>query len=175
MLRSLLGRLRAPATPSPYRAALIVGAAALAVVAAGCASGDPTPAATSTATSPPTATAPSAPSPTPTPAAETAPPPTPTPTPTGTTTLTPDDTERLFLEITEPEDESVVTTEAVAVQGTTAADAVVSVNGAVVEVDAQGAFEAIVTLEEGPNLIEVVASDLTGAEESRDIVVVYIP
>ena len=95
--------------------------------------------------------------------------------PTPAATLTPDDAERLFLEITEPQDESVVSTEAVAVQGSTAADAVVSVNGAVVEVDAQGAFEAIVTLEEGPNLIEVVASDLTGAEESRDIVVIYFP
>ena len=173
MVKSFLGRLRAPAAPSPYRAALIVGAAALALAlaTAGCAGGDPT----ATSTSPPTATAPPVPSPTPTPAADTAPPPTPTLTPTGAATLTPDDTERLFLEIIEPEDESVVSTEAVAVQGTTAADAVVSVNGAVVEVDAQGAFEAIVTLEEGPNLIEVVASDLTGAEESRDIVVIYIP
>ena len=60
-------------------------------------------------------------------------------------------------------------------RGSTTADAVVSVNGVVVEVDAQGSFEAIVTLEEGPNLIEVVASDLTGAGESIDIVVVYIP
>ncbi len=143
-------------TSSPYRAALTVAAAAVALAAAGCAGGDPTP----TATSAPLATATMAP---------------PSPTPTPTATLTPDDTERLFLEITQPEDESVVSTEAVAVRGSTAADAVVSVNGAVVEVDAQGAFEAIVTLAEGPNLIEVVASDLTGAEESRDIVVVYIP
>ena len=98
-----------------------------------------------------------------------------TPTPTAAAALTPGEGERLFIVILEPEDESVVSTETVAVRGTTTADAVVSVNGAVVEVDAQGSFEAIVTLEEGPNLIEVVASDLTGAGESRDIVVVYIP
>ncbi len=173
MAQSLLRRLRAPAISSPYRAALIGAVAVLALAAAGCAGDDPTP------TSPPvpTATAPPAPTPTPMPSAsptataETAP----TASPTPAATLTPDDAERLFLEITEPQDESVVSTEAVVVQGTTAADAVVSVNGAVVEVDAQGAFEAIVTLEEGPNLIEVVASDLTGAEESRDIVVIYFP
>ena len=159
MTNSLLGRLRTPTTASPYRAALIVAAAALALAAVGCA-GDPTP--TPTSTPVPTATAPP-------------PSPTPTPTPTPAATLTPGEGERLFIEITEPEDESVVSTETVAVRGSTAADAVVSVNGAVVEVDAYGAFEAIVTLEEGPNLIEVVASDLTGAEESRDIVVVYIP
>ena len=158
-------------TSSSYRAALIVAATALALAAAACAGGEPAPAATSTSV--PTATALQAPSPTPTPAADTAP--APTATPITAAALTPDDTERLFLEIIEPEDESVVSTEAVAVQGSTAADAVVSVNGAVVEVDAQGAFEAIVTLEEGPNLIEIVASDLTGAEESRDIVVIYIP
>ncbi len=171
MAKSLLGRFRAPMTSSSYRAALIGAAAALALAAAACAGGEPAPAATSTSV--PTATALQAPSPTPTPAADTAP--APTATPITAAALTPDDTERLFLEIIEPEDESVVSTEAVAVQGSTAADAVVSVNGAVVEVDAQGAFEAIVTLEEGPNLIEIVASDLTGAEESRDIVVIYIP
>ena len=163
MTKSLLGRLRAPLTSSPHRAALVVAVAALALAAAGCAGGDD-PTATPTSPPAPTATA-------------TSPPPTPTstPTPTPAATLTPGEGERLFIAIIEPEDESVVGTETVAVRGTTTADAVVSVNGAVVGVDAQGSFEAIVTLEEGPNLIEVVASDLTGAEESMDIVVVYIP
>ena len=160
MTNSLHGRLRAPTTASPRRAALIVAAAVVALAAAGCSGGDPT--ATPTPTSAPTATAPP-------------PSPTPTPMPTPTAALTTGEGERLFIEIAEPADESVVSTDTVAVRGSTTADAVVSVNGAVVEVDAQGSFEAIVTLEEGPNLIEVVASDLTGAGESIDIVVVYIP
>ena len=130
-----------------------IAAAALALAAAGCSGGD------ATATPTPTSV----------------PPPTSTPTPTPTAALTPGEGERLFIEIAEPADESVVSTDTIAVRGSTTADAVVSVNGAVVEVDAQGSFEAIVTLEEGPNLIEVVASDLTGAGESIDIVVVYIP
>ena len=156
-------------TSRPYRAALIGVVAAVALAAAGCAGGDPTP--TSTAVPAPTPTA------TPVPAATAPPAPTPTPTPPpgGPATLTPEEADRLFLQITQPEDESIVSTGAVAVQGSTTVDAVVSVNGAVVEVDAQGAFEAIVALEEGPNLIEVVASDLTGAKESVDIVVVYLP
>ena len=156
-------------TSRPYRAALIGVVAAVALAAAGCAGGEPTP--TPTAAPAPTPTA------TPVPAATAPPAPTPTPTPPpgGPATLTPEEAERLFLQITQPEDESIVSTGAVAVQGSTTVDAVVSVNGAVVEVDAQGAFEAIVALEEGPNLIEVVASDLTGAQESVDIVVVYLP
>ena len=162
MTNPLIGRLRAPTNASRYRAALVVAAAALALIAAGCSGGD----ATATPTSPPLPTA-------------TAPPPTSTPTPTappaGAATLTPAEDDRFFLEIAEPADESVISTGTVAVRGSTTVDAVVSVNGAVVEVDAQGSFEAIVTLEEGPNLIEVVASDLTGAGESVDIVVVYIP
>ena len=166
MTKSFLRRLRAPATASPYRAALIVAVAVVALAAAGCSGGDPT--ATPTSPPAPTATAPP-PTPTPTPVPDAA------PTPTATAALTPGEGERLFIEIAEPADESVVSTETVAVRGSTTADAVVSVNGAVVEVDAQGSFEAIVTLEEGPNLIEVVASDLTGADESIDIVVVYIP
>ena len=147
-----------------FRALSYVAAVALAVTAVGCASADPT----ATPTAP-------APTPTSTPMPTATPVPDPTSTPTPAADLTPAGDERLFLEIGQPEDESEVTTEAVAVQGTTTPDAVVSVNGAVVEVDAEGAFEAIVTLAEGLNLIEVVASDLTGAEESVDLVVVYSP
>ena len=163
MTNSLLGRLRALTTASPYRAALIAAAITLALAAAACSGGD----ATATPRSVPPLSTATAPPP--------QPPPTPMPTPTEAAALTPGEDERLFIEIAEPADESVVSTGTVAVRGSTTADAVVSVNGVVVEVDAQGSFEAIVTLEEGPNLIEVVASDLTGAGESIDIVVVYIP
>ena len=151
-------------TSTSYRQVLIVAAAALALAAAGCSGGDAT--ATPTSAPLPTATAPP-PSPTPTRAVDTA--------PTPTAALTPGDGERFFLEIAEPGDESIVSTGTVAVRGSTTVDAVVSVNGAIVEIDAQGSFEAIVTLEEGPNLIEVVASDLAGAGESIDIVVIFIP
>ena len=97
------------------------------------------------------------------------------PTPTEAAALTPGEDERLFIEIAEPADESVVSTDTVAVRGSTTADAVVSVNGAVVEVDAQGAFEAIVALEEGPNLIEVVGTSPDGRVLAAVLAVIYRP
>ena len=80
----------------------------------------------------------------------------------------------LFLEVSEPLDESVVTTSPVRVSGTTVPDAVVSVNGEIVEVDEQGSFTTMVALEEGPNIIEVIASDLEGNEVSKILVIFYI-
>ncbi len=80
----------------------------------------------------------------------------------------------LFLTVTVPEDESVVSSELVTVSGKTAPDAVVSVNGVIVEVDPLGEFSASALLLEGPNTIEVVASDLT-VQERVDIAVIYLP
>lgn len=92
-----------------------------------------------------------------------------------TPSVTPTPPAGLFLEVTEPLDESVVTASPVGVSGTTIPDAVVSVNGEIVEVDEHGKFTTMVTLEEGPNIIEVVASDLEGNEVSKSLVIFYIP
>jgi uncharacterized protein YfaP (DUF2135 family) len=81
----------------------------------------------------------------------------------------------LFLDVTEPQDETTVTVSPVRVRGTTISDAVVSVNGEIAEVDAQGKFTTMVALEDGPNIIEVVASDLEGNEASKTLVIFYIP
>lgn len=96
--------------------------------------------------------------------------PTPTPTEIPQATLP----EELFLEVSEPADESVVTEATVTVRGSTTPDAVVSIDGIAVGVDANGVFVADVTLVEGPNVIEVVASDLSGAQESAQIAVIYL-
>ncbi len=79
------------------------------------------------------------------------------------------------MEIVEPADESVVHETPLVVVGRTIPDAVVSVNGQTVEVNAQGGVVSLVSLEPGPNLIEVVASDLTGQQETALLTVVYIP
>ncbi len=50
-----------------------------------------------------------------------------------------------------------------------------SVNGELAEVDEEGNFTMMVVLEEGPNIIEVIASDLEGNEESRTLVIIYVP
>jgi hypothetical protein len=52
---------------------------------------------------------------------------------------------------------------------------VVSVNGDLVEVDAGGRFQTTVTLDEGPNIIEVVASDENGKELGVILHVIYEP
>lgn len=87
-------------------------------------------------------------------------------------TLAPLPTE-LFLTVNSPEDETVVSTETVTVSGLTAPDAIVSVNGQIIDVDPLGEFSASVVLLEGPNLIEVVSSDLS-SQVTADLAVIYV-
>ena len=77
------------------------------------------------------------------------------------------------LTVSEPLDETTVYTADLLVKGQTEVDAVVSVEGVAVEVDEGGNFSTIVTLEEGPNLIEVEASDFEGNEGSVILTVIY--
>ncbi|MBM4445403.1 MAG: hypothetical protein FJ020_08930 [Chloroflexi bacterium] len=83
------------------------------------------------------------------------------------------DATSLPLAVTQPQNESVVNTAVILVKGTTNPDAVVTVNGTVADVDADGNFSVMVTLEEGPNLIEVYASDFEYREASEILTVVY--
>ena len=63
----------------------------------------------------------------------------------------------------------------ISVSGRASPDATVSVNGLLVELDLSGNFEALLPLEEGPNLIEVIASDLGDNVSTRVMTVIYIP
>ncbi len=83
--------------------------------------------------------------------------------------------ESLFLEILEPADETVVTESTLVVVGRTTPDAVVSVAEQTVDVNAEGDFVALVTLDVGPNVIEVAASDLSGTQETSILAVIYLP
>ncbi len=83
--------------------------------------------------------------------------------------------ESLFLEILEPADETVVTDSTLVVVGRTTPDAVVSVAEQTVDVNAEGDFVALVTLDAGPNVIEVAASDLSGTQETFLLAVIYLP
>jgi len=80
-----------------------------------------------------------------------------------------------FLTVTEPADNSIINADKVEVRGRTTPGAVVSVNGELTEVDEEGNFTMIVVLEEGPNIIEVIASDLEGNQESCVLVIIYVP
>jgi uncharacterized protein YfaP (DUF2135 family) len=77
------------------------------------------------------------------------------------------------LEIVTPKDEIVVQEYQVQVRGRTVPDVVISVDGQPVEMDANGNFSATVTLEKGPNSIEVIASDFRGNQPSRVIFPIY--
>ncbi len=105
---------------------------------------------------------------------------TPTITPTHTYTPTPTPTmAELVLEITQPGDGAQVSTRDILVRGKTVPGAVVSAlvddTVAIADIDQEGNFSVTVSLEEGPNLIEVVASDQLGNGKSSSIVVIYVP
>ncbi|MBA7665027.1 hypothetical protein ES703_73093 [subsurface metagenome] len=108
---------------------------------------------------------------------EVTPPPTaePIPTPTPTPEPTPAPKPEFFLTVTEPTDNSIINADKVEVMGRTTPGAIVSVNGELADVDGEGNFTMMVVLEEGPNIIEVIASDLEGNEESRTLVIMYVP
>ena len=74
-----------------------------------------------------------------------------------------------------PPDGLEVSTETVTVTGGTRTDAVVGINGIPVEVNALGIFATAVTLEEGPNFIEIVATDIEGNVRFLTVAVFYLP
>ncbi len=103
----------------------------------------------------------------------------PSSTETAKPTVSPMPTETiLFLEISRPSDGAQVSTSTVIVTGRTIPDAVVSllVNEEIeiADVDQNGNFSVSIYLEEGPNLVEVIASDQYGNENSFTIVVSYV-
>jgi len=79
-----------------------------------------------------------------------------------------------FLKVTAPQDESVVTTGTVQVTGETTPNAVVTVNSQLAEVDADGRFQVSLNLTEGPNLIEVVASDFSNNQFRELRTVIFV-
>ena len=95
--------------------------------------------------------------------------------PTAPSTPPSEPAQGLFLEVAEPQDESVINTSPVYVRGNTSPDAEVSVNGELIDVDEQGNFVAMVEMEEGPNAIEIIATDYQENEESIILAVIYAP
>jgi hypothetical protein len=81
----------------------------------------------------------------------------------------------LFLTIMEPANETVVDVNTVTIQGQTLANAMVSINGESVDVDSSGDFSLPVTLDEGPNVFDIIATDQAGDEVTTQLVVAYAP
>ena len=133
-----------------------------------------TPPPTPTPTAVPTATPPPTPTPTPT-----LPPPTPTPTPTPPPTAPPPtptapapDLEP-FVEIHEPIFGSEVSDPSVTLRGLTIPGGLLTANGRRALVEQDGSFQAVVPLNLGINVIEVIVSDPQGVEARAFVAVTY--
>jgi hypothetical protein len=74
----------------------------------------------------------------------------------------------LWVQILSPQDGETVNTPSILIKGQAPAETVVTVNDEILVVSSNQTFEIEVKLEAGPNLIEILASDLNGNE-------VYIP
>jgi len=81
----------------------------------------------------------------------------------------------LWVHVFSPPDEAVVQTAQIVVAGQAPADTVISLNNEVYVVSADQSFNIPVNLEEGPNALEFVASDLSGNEVAFTLTVTYEP
>lgn len=81
----------------------------------------------------------------------------------------------LTLSVLQPPDETVVDTPEIDVIGTAPPDTVITVNDEILLVGPEQRFEVTILLEEGPNLIEIVASDTNGNETSQLLTIFYEP
>lgn len=77
------------------------------------------------------------------------------------------------LEISQPANEAEFTEETIIVKGETESDAIVEINGTIVETQ-EGEFEKEITLKEGPNIITVRASKTNTLEKVETIKVTYL-
>ena len=126
--------------------------------------------------------------PTPPPIPTIIPSPTPVPIPTPTPTIAPtiesgndiestpnSGTFNLSLDFEGIGNESVVRSDRVLLYGVTSPDAIVSVNGLILEVQPDGTFELTLPLDPGPNIVDIVASDLEGNSINSSLAIISIP
>lgn len=79
----------------------------------------------------------------------------------------------LWLRLSSPQDGAVVNQPVINVTGQAPADTVISLNDDIILVPADGIFSTPVTLDEGPNILELVASNIDGDEIDLVLTVVY--
>jgi len=95
--------------------------------------------------------------------------------PTPTVASAPVTSGSLWLQVLSPQDEAVINIPQVDVIGSAPAGTVVSINDEILIVSDDQQFKITVSLDEGPNLIEIVASDENGNEMSLLLTVTYEP
>jgi len=75
----------------------------------------------------------------------------------------------------EPADGAVVEANTITIRGRTSADAVVTINGDVAEVDSNGNFSLRVVLEEGGNVFDIIATDEQENQATEELVLFFLP
>lgn len=81
-----------------------------------------------------------------------------------------------FLKISTPEQpEVIIETDTIKIAGETSVDAAVSIGEEFIDVSLDGTFEKVVDLEDGINIIEVIASISSGQQYNQVITVIYTP
>jgi hypothetical protein len=136
--------------------------ASLILLLAACSAPTPTPAPVEPTQAVATQAAPASPVPTEAPTEMAAPLPLFTPEPT-------------LIQILSPLDGAVVNTPQVEIVGTAPIGAVVSVDDAILIVGSDGQFKITVTLVEGPNVIEIIASEASGNQGYALLGIFYEP
>jgi hypothetical protein len=81
----------------------------------------------------------------------------------------------ITLQVLLPEDGAEFDIGQCQVSGVSAPGAVVTINDEIVIAEVDGSFQATISLEAGPNLIEVLASDASGGEAFTYLTVTYGP
>jgi len=82
----------------------------------------------------------------------------------------------LTLSVSEPADEITVNQNTLRIAGRTEPDAILSVNGNIITgIDQNGDFATALSLSEGPNVIELIASKYGENQVSKTLTVIYIP
>ncbi len=77
------------------------------------------------------------------------------------------------LEIQEPNDKSKVNKEDVKISGTTDKETTIQVNGSPLIVDVNGKFTTMFRLKEGDNNITIIAEDIVGNQEIKELTITY--
>ena len=79
------------------------------------------------------------------------------------------------MEVAWPPATVVVSSPLLEVEGRASPDATVSVEGELANRSRGGGFSLTWELKEGPNLLEVIATDLAGGQQEALLMVIYIP
>jgi bacillopeptidase F len=80
----------------------------------------------------------------------------------------------ITLEVTKPVNNSTVNNGSITVEGKTIAGTTVDVNDTEIKADANGLFSTSISLDEGENIIDVVASDQFGNSAEKEIIINYV-